>query len=244
MILIILASGRGSRLGALTKNKPKCLIKIYKNKTLIDYISENFKFFEKVIVVTGYKSEILKKKLKFNNIKFTYNKNYSTTNMVESLMLVKSKIEQNDIIVLYSDIFFDQNILKLLIKKKNNVFPLNINWLKSWKKRYKLLSGIKKDAENITVSKKIIKNIGGRILRRLPKLQYMGILKITNSTFLKMHKFYKELNNKKINMTEFINLIIKKKLANFNYMTTNKFWYEVDNIQDLKILRKEIKILS
>jgi choline kinase len=164
--------------------------------------------------------------------------------MVESLMLVKSKIEQNDIIVLYSDIFFDQNILKLLIKKKNNVFPLNINWLKSWKKRYKLLSGIKKDAENIIVSKKIIKNIGGRILRRLPKLQYMGILKITNSTFLKMHKFYKELNNKKINMTEFINLIIKKKLANFNYMTTNKFWYEVDNIQDLKILRKEIKILS
>jgi choline kinase len=240
MILIVLASGRGSRLGSLTKNKPKCLIKIYKSKTLIDYISKNFEFFEKVIVVTGYKSDILKKNLKFNNIKFIYNINYSTTNMVESLMLAKSKIKKNDIIVSYSDIFFDQKILKLLIKKKNNILPLNINWVKSWRTRYKLLSRIKKDAENIIVNKKRIKKIGGRIMGRLPKLQYMGILKITNNTFLKMYKFYKELNDKKINMTEFINLIIQKKIANFDYMTTNKFWYEVDNAQDLRILRKEI----
>jgi choline kinase len=84
MILIILASGRGGRLNGLTKNKPKCLIKIYKKKTLIDYISENFKFFRKVIVITGYKSDILKKNLKFNNVKFIYNKNYLKTNMVES----------------------------------------------------------------------------------------------------------------------------------------------------------------
>ena len=118
MILIILASGRGSRLSSLTKNKPKCLIKIYKNKTLIDYISENFKFFRKVIVVTGYKSNILKKKLKFNNVEFVYNKKYLTTNMVESLMLAKEKIKNNDIIVSYADIFFDPKILKLLITKK------------------------------------------------------------------------------------------------------------------------------
>jgi choline kinase len=243
MTLVILASGRGSRLGKLTKNIPKCLIKIYKNKTLIDYISENFKFFTKVIVVTGHKSKILKKKLKFNNVQFVYNKNYLKTNMVESLMLAKDKIKNNDIIVLYADIFFDPKILKLIIKKKNNVLPLNKGWFKSWKKRYKSLDAIRKDAENMVVSKKKIKILGGRILKILPKLQYMGILKITNNTFLQMHKFYEELDNKKISMTEFINLVIQRKLGSFNYISTNKFWYEVDNSRDLKILKKEINLL-
>lgn len=243
MILVILASGKSGRLGSLTKNKPKCLIKIYKNKTLIDYISENFKFFNTIIVATGHKSDLLKKKLNYNNIKFVHNKNYLKTNMVESLMLAKDKIKNNDIIVSYADIFFDPKILKLIIKKKNNVLPLNKGWFKSWKKRYKSLDAIRKDAENIVVSKKKIKSLGGRILKILPKLQYMGILKITNNTFLKMHKFYKELNNKKISMTEFINLVIQRKLGSFNYISTNKFWYEVDNSRDLKILKKEINLL-
>lgn len=240
MTLVILASGRGSRLGKLTKNKPKCLIKIYKNKTLIDYISKNFKFFKKVIVVTGYKSNILKKKLKFNNVEFVYNKNYLETNMVESLMLAKEKIKNNDIIVSYADIFFDPKILKLLTTKKNNVLPLNINWLKSWKKRYKTIANIKTDAEDLIVKNKKISRIGDKIKNKLPKYQYMGILKINNKTFEKLLKLYKNINNKKISMTEFLNLAIQKKLANFNYIATKKFWHEIDSLKDLKILKKKI----
>jgi len=241
MILIILASGRGSRLGRLTKNKPKCLIKIYKNKTLIDYISENFKFFRNVIVITGYKSDILKKKLKFNNVKFVYNKNYLKTNMVESLMLASHKIKKNDIIISYADIFFSPKIIKSLIKYKENILPLNKNWLKSWKKRYKKISYIKTDAEELIVKNKKISHIGDKIYDKLPKYQYMGILKINNKTFYKLLKLYKNLKNKKISMTELLNSAIKKKLANFSYFATSKYWYEVDNLKDLKILKKEIK---
>ena len=241
MILIILASGRGSRLNNLTKNKPKCLIKIYKNKTLIDYISENFKFFRNVIVVTGYKSYILKKNLKFNNVKFIYNKNYLKTNMVESLMLARHKIKKNDIIILYADIFFSPKIVKSLMKYKKNILPLNKNWLKSWKKRYKKISYIKADAEELILKNKKILHIGGKIKDKLPKYQYMGILKINNKTFYKLLKLYKNLKNKKISMTELLNSAIKKKLENFSYFTTSEYWYEVDNLKDLKILKKEIK---
>ena len=241
MILIVLASGRGSRLKNLTKDKPKCLIKIYKNKRLIDYISENFKYFKKVMVVTGYKSNILKKELKLKNVKFIYNKNYLNSNMVESLMLSKNEINEEDIIVSYADIFFDSRILKLLINKKNNVLPLNKAWFKLWKKRFRSLDEIIKDAENVIISKKKIKSLGDQIIKKLPRLQFMGILKITSKTFLIMNKFYKELDNKKISMTEFINLVIRRKLASFNYISTNKFWYEVDNSRDLKILKNDIK---
>jgi hypothetical protein len=42
-------------------------------------------------------------------------------------------------------------------------------------------------------------------------------------------------------MTELLNTAIQKKIAKFNYLVTNKFWYEVDNLKDLKILKKDIK---
>jgi choline kinase len=241
MILIILASGRGSRLRSLTKNKPKCLIKIYKNKTLIDYISENFKFFKTIIVVTGHKSDLLKKNLNYNNIKFVHNKNYLKTNMVESLMLASHTIKKNDIIISYADIFFSPKIIKSLIKYKENILPLNKNWLKSWKKRYKKISYIKTDAEDLIVKNKEISHIGDKIKDKLPKYQYMGILKINNKTFYKLLQLYKNLKNKRISMTELLNTAIQKKIAKFNYFVTNKFWYEVDNLKDLKILKKEIK---
>ena len=36
-------------------------------------------------------------------------------------------------------------------------------------------------------------------------------------------KFYRKLNNKKIDMTNFINLSIKNKVLTFNYFLTEKF---------------------
>lgn len=42
MQLIILASGKGSRLKEKTSNKPKCLVKV-NGKSIIDYMSELIK---------------------------------------------------------------------------------------------------------------------------------------------------------------------------------------------------------
>jgi choline kinase len=195
-------------------------------------------------VITGYKSDILKKKLKFSNVQFVYNKNYLKTNMVESLMLTKHMIKKNDMIISYADIFFSPKIIKSLMKYKNNILPLNKNWLKSWKNRYKTISNIKTDAEDLIVKKKQILHIGDKIKDKLPRYQYMGILKINNKTFYKLLKLYKNLKNKKISLTELLNLAIQKKLANFGYFATNKFWYEVDNLRDLKILKRDIKIFN
>ena len=63
MNFIILASGRGSRLNQLTKNKPKCLTIIKNQKTLIDFISQNFKDSDNKIISIGYKSNLIKKSL-------------------------------------------------------------------------------------------------------------------------------------------------------------------------------------
>ncbi len=240
MNLIVLASGRGSRLNKITRDKPKCLIKIKNKKTIIDFISENFFKKGNNIIVTGYKSHLIVDHLKNLNVQFVKNKNYLKTNMVESLMLTKKKLRPGNIIIVYGDIYFDKKILDKIKKIRGNIVPVNANWLKSWKKRYNTLKKIKNDAEDLKVSKEKIKNIGNKIEGKLPKFQYMGILKIERKTFYKLEKFYKKMNNKKISLTHFINETIKAKITNYKYSVIKNYWYEIDNISDLRYLKKNI----
>jgi len=244
MNFIVLASGRGSRLNKLTQNKPKCLIKITKDKTLIDFISENFTKNQNNVVVTGYKSYLIEKYLRNKNVKFIKNKNYFKTNMVESLILSEKKLKKGDLIIIYSDIFFDKKIIDKIKKISGNVVPLNVNWLNSWKKRYNSIKEIKNDAEDLVVSKRKIISIGNKISEKLPKFQYMGLLKINKETFNDLVKFYNILNNKKISLTEFIDKSIKSKVAVFKYQIFKNYWYEVDNYKDLNFLKKEIKKIN
>ena len=61
---IILAAGQGTRLRKLTKNNPKCLLKIGKD-TLIESMVEKLNFFKikDIVIVTGYQSHKIKNKL-------------------------------------------------------------------------------------------------------------------------------------------------------------------------------------
>ena len=52
--------------------------------------------------------------------------------MVYSLFLTKNLIKE-DVVIVYGDIVFDHKIYSLL-KAKKNILPVNVNWLKNWKK--------------------------------------------------------------------------------------------------------------
>ena len=55
-----------------------------------------------------------------------------------------------------------------------------------------------------------------------------------------MCSMYLKNNDKKIDMTSFINLCIKNKEIEFKTKTYSKMWYEIDNLKDIKIAEKEI----
>ena len=240
MNFLILASGRGSRLNKLTKKKPKCLTVIKNNKTLLDYIILNFDKNDNKIISTGYRSNLIEKHLADKSISYVKNKNFLNTNMVESLMLCRKKMKKRDLVIVYGDIYFDQKIIKKIKKLRGNIIPVNANWLQSWKKRYSTLKKIKEDAEDLIVSKGKIISIGDKIEKKLPRYQYMGILKIEWKTFNKLEKFYKKMKNKEISLTNFINETIKAKIATYNYSVFENYWYEIDNISDLKYLKKSM----
>jgi|TARA_B100001971_G_C18258060_1_gene583993 choline kinase len=234
MQLVILASGRGSRLNRKTKKIPKCLVKL-KNKSIIDYNLKFYKKFKKKIIITGYKSHLLKKKFMNNNFKFVENKKFSSTNMVYSLFCA-SKIINQSLVVCYSDIIFDYKIYKKLTKNTTSIVVKN-NWYNYWKKRMsnkKILD----DAEDLVIRKGYVNSIGGKIGKKLPKCQFMGLVKIKYKDFRSLKIFFTKLKNKKIDFTNFLNLAIKNKIIKLKAYETNLFWVEIDNIKDLKVAEK------
>ena len=96
---------------------------------------------------------------------------------------------------------------------------------------------IKKDAENIKTFKNNILEIGTKIKNKMPKYQFMGIIKIKNKNINPIFKFYKNLNNPNIDFTNFLNLVINKNITKFKFFSTKKFWYEIDTAEDLKFLK-------
>ena len=97
MKAIILAAGRGSRLGNLTKDAPKCLVE-YKSKTLLEHNLENLrKYFSDVdiTVVGGYRNELLTK----YHSKIVINEAWDRTNIVGSLVLFFNIIYRKGFIV-------------------------------------------------------------------------------------------------------------------------------------------------
>ena len=233
MQLLILASGRGARLKKSTSKHPKCFVQIRKKK-IIDYISENFSKFDETIIATGYKSNLIKKK--FPYIKFAHNKKFLTTNMVYSMFSAK-KLIHSDVVVSYSDIIFDHTIIDKMIKINKTHMPLNRNWLQYWKKRMNHHK-INLDAENLITNKNKIVSIGGKIINKRPKLQFMGLIKLKFKDYLKLYKFFKKINKPKMDMTRFINLAIQNKIIKMNFFVSKKYWFEIDNQSDKKITEK------
>lgn len=129
MQALILAAGMGKRLKKYTKKNTKCMVEVNEKK-LIDRTIENLLAIniKKIIMVTGYEGENLRRYLEENyknrNINFLFieNKKYKETNNIYSLYLAKDELEKDDTILLESDIIFEQKVLeKLLINKNENI---------------------------------------------------------------------------------------------------------------------------
>ena len=236
MQLIVLAAGKGSRLPSKFRNRPKCMTEI-NGKSILEHNKSFFLKFKKRIIITGYKSKLINDYAKKNNFRIIKNKNYSSTNMVYSLFLAK-KFVNDDVLVCYGDIIFDSKIFNVL-NKFNNLVPLNMNWLSLWKKRMNT-NLIKKDAENVKIKNKQLIEIGTKF-KKFPDCQFMGLIKISKNNFFVLENFFKSFCNKKIDMTNFLNFVIKNKICKFYVQKVKNFWFEIDTHNDIKITSKILR---
>ena len=120
MQAIILAAGMGKRLGEFTKENTKCMVQV-NGECIIDRLLTQLTALplERVIIVVGYQGNKLiehignrySDKLK---IEYIENPIYDKTNNIYSLALAKEALQQDDTLLLESDLIFDDSILQLL----------------------------------------------------------------------------------------------------------------------------------
>ena len=78
----------------------------------------------------------------------------------------------------------------------------------------------------------ILKSIGTKIYKKLPKYQYMGIIYFPKILFKRIYLLYSKIEeNKKPHLTWFLNYLIKNNFKIFG-LPTSCFWYEFDNYND------------
>ena len=118
MIGIILAAGKGSRLGMITENNHKALL-IIKNKPLIEYQIEAFHQVDinEIYVITGYNSHLFESYK--DKVTLLYNSIWKKSNMMQSIMTASYLLNKNYSIISYSDIFYEPFAL---IKTARQVF--------------------------------------------------------------------------------------------------------------------------
>lgn len=111
---VILAAGTGSRLRPLTEDRPKCMVEVGGKPILaytIDALQENG--FERVLIVTGYKHQMLKKFVleyeKSLEVDFIHNDRYDSTNNIFSLWLARERLPDGFMLI-ESDIILEQDV--------------------------------------------------------------------------------------------------------------------------------------
>ena len=240
MKLSILAAGKSERIFNKIK-KNKCLININGTSIIKNIILCGKKNkIQDIEIIIGFKGKNIKKHLKnYRNIIFTNNRYFKSRDMMHSFYLSLSKAQQ-DVIICYSDIFFNPELFEKIIKIKNKksiYVPVLKNWKKIWKIRNKL---DKNDAENLKIDKNNnITRIGQKIKKEiLPKYQFMGIVYIPYELKnIVLEKYKKIKNNKKIHTTNFLDHLIKKKI-NIKAIKYSKNWYEFDDNEDFLNFKK------
>ena len=120
MQAIILAAGMGKRLGEYTKNNTKCMVPV-NGVPLIDRVLNQLSSLKlsRVVIVVGYEGQKLIDYIgnEYNGLKIEYifNSIYGKTNNIYSLALAKDKMQEDDTLLLESDLIFDDRLFSLVV---------------------------------------------------------------------------------------------------------------------------------
>ena len=121
MQAIILAAGMGRRLGDLTRNNTKCMVKV-NGTALIDRLLTQLSrlTLQRVVIVVGYEGQKLKDYIgqRYDDvlhIEYVNNPVYDKTNNIYSLALAKEQLQEDDTLLIESDLIFDEDMFRLIL---------------------------------------------------------------------------------------------------------------------------------
>lgn len=235
---IILAAGLGSRLGELTKECTKCMVKI-NGITLIERMLRQLDRYgmDRIIIVTGYKGDILKdyvQNLRINTpVVFVDNSDYRHTNNIYSLWLTREFLEEMDSLVLESDMIFEDRVIEKMLAIDNGCGTFVARprpWMDG--------SIVKLDKDN-----NIVYFVDDEEVKRIDPSYYHKIVSIYKfkkryvsekyMTYLNEYVKKNKDNNLYESLLKVIDLDVEKKIP--AEILDEEQWYEINDIQDMNI---------
>lgn len=125
MQAIILAAGMGRRLGKYTQDNTKCMVEVNGVKLIDRLLRQLLKVdLSRVIIVVGYKGDNLKQYITSHyansklNIEFYDNPIYDKTNNIYSLWLVRKQMEEDETLLIESDLIFSDRMIPMIVNDK------------------------------------------------------------------------------------------------------------------------------
>lgn len=239
MKAMILAAGRGSRMGNLTEVKPKCLTELA-GKALLDWQLEALQSagIQDCAVVTGYRAELLKRP----GLESFYNPRWQETNMVMSLATASDWLSTADCLISYGDIVYSAETVNVLKQADGElVLAANTGWRRLWLARF---ADPLSDAESFMAdSQGYLLDIGRRVTDYAEvQGQYMGLLKITPAGWAKIETHLQSLSPETgdhLDMTSLLRQLLAKGVQ-ISTVNIDGGWLEIDSPEDLAAMQDVI----
>jgi len=233
MNVIILAAGLGSRLYPLTKETPKCLLKIYNKQSILDHnlaIIRSLDFADAIKIVVGFEAQKIIDSA--DNIDIIINPFFRRTNSIASLWFCRDYLN-NDTIIINGDVCFSREILQMILNSNDGNFVVLDKSHECTDADYKVV------VENGAVS-----NMGKTIpfdnyygeYAGITRLNKMGSLLLRN----KVEDMVMQENYDTWYETALVELIKENNLKLSYLDISGQNWVEIDSLKDLEYARHYI----
>ena len=228
----------GRRLGEFTKDNTKCMVQVNGIRLIDRLLGQLSKLsLSRIVIVVGYKGDELKKHVgnQYSGTKIEYINNpiYDKTNNIYSLALAKEQMQQDDTLLIESDLIFDDNLFSLIT---DNPYPnlALVAKYESWMDgtmvciddEKNIINFIPKEAFSFSEADKYYKTINiYKFSKEFSRTKYIPFLE-AYSKAVGNNEYYE-------NVLRIITLLDNKELKALPI--TNEKWYEIDDKQDLDI---------
>jgi phosphoenolpyruvate phosphomutase len=246
---LIVAAGMGRRLKTHTENLPKCMLD-FNGKTLLECQLAAYRDcgIDNISVIRGYK----KNKINYKNINYYYNKDYENNNILNSIFYGE-KIINGNIIIAYSDILFESDIVQRLLDSNHDIsIVVDIDWQGYYvdRKDHPI-----EEAENVIFNSnnEVIKI--GKIATEKKEVhgEFIGMMKLTNhgaeifkQNFHRVKKLYwnkpfqRAKTFQKAYLTDMIQELVDIGIK-VHCVIIERGWKEIDTVEDYQKALKEFK---
>jgi choline kinase/ubiquinone/menaquinone biosynthesis C-methylase UbiE len=241
MRAIILAAGRGTRMGQRGRESPKCLIELA-GVTLLERQIAALRAggVEEIGVVRGYRAGMLN----FPGLTYFDNERWAQTNMVMSLAAAASWLLSGPVIVSYADIFYPSELVRALVEAPGALLvTYDRAWRQLWTRRF---ADPLSDAETFRIDAAgNLLEIGARTtLIDEIEGQYMGLLKFTPAAWSGVTALLAMLDaptRDALDMTGLLRRLLAARSIPIGTLGTDGQWGEIDNPDDLALYERMMR---